>query len=543
MKTVAPVYRPKGERAISIAKRTLELASITIFFYLHSCRAYSPDVNHRAIAGLWKLKQKPEYSPISYPLKEFTVYPKVPNKLKNNENNSKEVLLMLKEDGSFQQYSDQDQKVPDKVQFFTKSDEKFTILDRYCEFGKLRGKWSLVGGKLILATDRPMKEDGTTTSIPKKNEENPDTILEGEVVATTEESLYDNPVLGSRRDGPQADTSPTTDARTNRKSTPEKPVQRRNDAKNSQNPVSDTHLSVPKGQVNVGRFTYPQRHPSFFEAPMFNPRASGKFELQQVLGTLNTQQQKSDEEFEEKFTESDFYNKTFLLTSHPMPKFQPKGNVRWSIKYNKFVEDPPPKSKNKKNEEEMMDQPIHQIRVLEMKFFANNTFATIGGIGSDILRGRFSIVGKEKDHLWLQVILFGFGRSVSGSVFSEGKSLSKDDEKTYWGKIEYVDEESSKGNEESTGAETNEYYDVLDQKSADSKPLKPDRQLIVKGSVLFGYGLEPLPIGKFILAETNSEQMDVFDDEDEDEEVNDLEDEDDNDWKSDKFFYHDDAFQ
>jgi len=337
MQTIAPAYRPKGERAISIAKRTLELASITIFLYLHSCRAYSAVVNHRAIAGLWKLKQKLESSPISYPLKEFTVYPKVPNKLKNNENNSKEVLLMLKEDGSFQQYSDQDQKAPDKLQIFTKSDEKFTILDRYCEFGKLRGKWSLVGGKLILAADRPMKEDGTTTSIPQKNEENPDTILEGEVVATTEEGLYDNPVLGSRRDDPQADTSPTTGPRTSHKSMPEKPVQRRNDAKNSQNPVSDTHLSVPKGQVNVGRFTYPQRHPSFFEAPMFNPRASGKFELKQVLGTLNTQQQKNDEEFEEKFSESDFYNKTFLLTSHPIPKFQPKGNVRWSIKYNKFV--------------------------------------------------------------------------------------------------------------------------------------------------------------------------------------------------------------
>jgi len=204
-------------------------------------------------------------------------------------------------------------------------------------------------------------------------------------------------------------------------------------------------------------------------------------------------------------------------------------------------EDPPPKSKNKKNEEKMMDQPIHKIRVLEMKFFANNTFATIRGIGSDILRGTFSVVGEEKDHIWMQVILFGFGRSVSGSVFSEGKSLTKDDEKAYWGKIEYVDEESSKDNEESTGAETNEYYDVLNQKSADSKPLKPDRQLIVKGSVLFGYGLEPMPIGKFILAETNSEQIDFFDEEDE--EVNDLEDEDDNDWKSDKFFYHDDVFQ
>ena len=342
MLSIAPVHRPKGDKALSVAKMSFELATIILCLYLGSGWAYSPDVNHRAIAGLWKLKQKPEPPPVRYPLKEFTVYPKVSNKLQNNENNIKEVLLMLKEDGSFQQYSDQEQKVPDKLRFFenSKSNKKFTILDRYCELGKLRGKWNLVGGKLILAADRPMQEDGTTSFIPQKSEENPDTILEGEVVATTEEGLYDNPVLSSQSDDPGLDNCQNTGAH---KSTHEKPIHSRNDAKSirdeksSRNTVSDTHLSVPKGQVNVGRFTYPQRHPSFFEAPMFNPRASGKFELKQVLGTLNTQQQKDNEVVEEKFSESDFYNKTFLLTSHPMPKFQPKGNVRWSIKYNKFV--------------------------------------------------------------------------------------------------------------------------------------------------------------------------------------------------------------
>ena len=189
-----------------------------------------------------------------------------------------------------------------------------------------------------------------------------------------------------------------------------------------------------------------------------------------------------------------------------------------------------------------MDQPIHKIRVLEVKFFANNTFATIGGIGSDILRGKFSVIGKEKDHIWMQVILFGFGRSVSGSVFSEGKSLTKDDEKVYWGKIEYIDNESSKGNEKSTDAETNKYPDIVDRKMEDSETQNESgRKLVVKGSVLFGYGLEPLPIGKFVLAETNSEQDDDLDDEDE-EEIEE-EDEDDNDYNSDKFFDSDNAFQ
>ena len=180
-------------------------------------------------------------------------------------------------------------------------------------------------------------------------------------------------------------------------------------------------------------------------------------------------------------------------------------------------EDPPPKSKKQKYEEKMMDQPVHKIRVLEMKFFANNTFATIGGIGSDILRGKFSIIGKNKDHIWMQMILFGFGRSVSGSVFSEGKSLTKDDERAYWGEIEYEAKDSTKDHE-------------------DSEPSKEtNRKLIVKGSILFGYGLEPMPVGHFVLAETNSEEVDDFDNEDEEEFEE--EDDDDNDFNGDNFFF------
>lgn len=311
------------------------------FIFLSACAAYTPDVNHRAIAGLWKLKQKPTLSSRTYPLKEFTVYPKVPTERNINENNSKEVLLMLKEDGSFQQYSDQDQKVPDKLRFFDSDKANMkddAILDRYSEFGKLKGKWDLVGSKLILATDRPIGDDGKSSSISETND--PDTILEGEVVATTEEGLRDNPVLSSQNDDAQVDDNGNTLA-SGDSSKPGSMDGDRNDAKsscrgkNTRNSVIDTHLSVPKGQVNVGRFTYPPHHPSFFEAPMFNPREGGKFELKQVLGTLNTQQE--DEVFEEKFSAADFYDKTFLLTSHPIPKFRPKGNIRWSIKYNKFV--------------------------------------------------------------------------------------------------------------------------------------------------------------------------------------------------------------
>ena len=61
--------------------------------------------------------------------------------------------------------------------------------------------------------------------------------------------------------------------------------------------------------------------------------------------------------------------------------------------------------------------------------------------GHTILRGRFSVIGNKKDHIWMQILRFGFGRSVSGSVFSEGRSLSAEDEKAYWGKIQYDDDE------------------------------------------------------------------------------------------------------
>jgi len=540
-----------------------------------------------------------------YPLKEFTVYPKVPKDQSNDDANSKkEVLLMLKEDGSFQQYSSDEQQIPDKVRFFDgkkqknvkgngrddededADDDEDDILDRYCEFGKLKGKWNLVGGRLILAADRPMDEQGKSNASLKPNQDIADTILEGEVVATTEQGLVDNPVLGAdpKRDdeetrasgsgdpGPSSGRSSSSNISSSSNSSSNgnidinssnsngdgsgsgsgssgsnsakrgvsspsaggggAPPSKTGNRAGSGGSVLDTHLSVPKGRVNVGRFTYPIHHPSFFDAPMFNPRAGGKFELKQVLGTLNTKQPKEDEELVEKFRPSDFYNKTFLLSSRPIPEYQPKGTKRWSIKYNKFVEDPPPKSKEKQQDDEsMLDQPMHNIRVLELKFFSNNTFATIGGMGgSAILRGRFSVIGDKRDHIWMQVMRFGFGRSVSGSVFSEGRSLSKDDEKAYWGKIQYANDGSDgkaqkkkKKNSGDAGTETGD----------------KDPKLIVKGSVLFGYGLEPLPIGLFVLTETNTaeeydlDEDDLDDDSDDDDDDDDDEDDDEDDGGSD----------
>lgn len=356
-------------------------------------------------------------------MKEFTVFPKDKDRqrpITMEEVVEHEILLMLKEDGSFQQYADdgddaKEVRIPDKLKYHKADD---AVLQRF--LGKIQGKWDLVDGKLILAADRPVSEAE-------------DTLLVGEVVATSEVSLSDNPIL-------QVENNDSTNDNRNNK--------------NNQNITMstgsfDTHLSIPKGEVNVGKFMYPRHHPSFFEQPMWRPTRKGKFALKQVLGLLNTQNLKKEDELVEKFRAKDFYGKRFLLTSYPLGNRRPKGNVRWSIKYNKFVGEytwrigdpgrvsfPPlvhlitfhlfvvlftkedaPSQKAKKRAEEEENRPVN-IRVMEVMFFANNTFATVGGLGeATVLRGKYHIIGNDRDQLWMQVWRFGFGRSVSGSVF------------------------------------------------------------------------------------------------------------------------------
>lgn len=64
-------------------------------------------------------------------------------------------------------------------------------------------------------------------------------------------------------------------------------------------------------------------------------------------------------------------------------------------------EDPPSK-RAKKEAEEAENRPVN-IRVMEVQFFSNNTFATVAGLGDVILRGKYHIVGHHRDQLWMQV--------------------------------------------------------------------------------------------------------------------------------------------
>lgn len=498
-----------------------------------------PEVNRKAIAGIWKLTPIPQQS---LPMKEFTVYPKKPPVTKPVP---PELLLLLKEDGSFQKYdtSSTDESATNSEigsnadidtswrNFQNKqtdevSQRSSSKISRWIEFIQ-KGTWAFLDGNLILAADRPDASaesargpsytalaDGTIRAASSNEQstlnqrdkhgisricsstfsEMPkeDTLLKGRVVANYQARLDDNPILSS--------------------------VNMTGEACNPQNKIQfDTHLSVPRGSINVGKFFYPKHHPSFFEQPMFHPVKTGTFALRQILGNLNTAHQDPAKDMVvEKFLRSDFYNKTFLLTSHPLrSSSSPKGKKRWSIKHNDYVYDssPPEKAGD--------DVPTSAVRVLQVAFYANNTFSTTGGLGgAAILRGKFDIVGTEKDHLWMQVIRFGFGRSVSGSVYSEGPMLSHEDIKAYWGSIRKITLHD--GRNRSRGI-TNETTDVspdvhMNTEVVDQNSEPNLSRIEVEGSVLDGLGLEPMPVGRFILKEIDpSSQIIEEDDEDEEE--------------------------
>lgn len=479
-----------------------------------------PEVTRRAIAGLWKLT--PALRP-KFPMKEFTVHPKEQNKKDND--NEPELLLMLKEDGSFQEYASdeeamEDESIEDSWKRFREKQHQEKQKKELVALAK--GTWDYRDGKLILAADRPST---SPESIKPKDTKFQDTLLEGRVVATYETSLPDNPVLETDVDNTTVTATKESHSAMN--------LEKRWDA----------HLTVPKGSVKVGKFFYPKHHPSFFDQPIYNPAKRGVFQLRQILGSLNTNVPEEDQ-YVEKFQRSDFYNKTFLLTSHPLGQRRSKGNTKWSIKQNKFVQDLSTNKAARQFAEDVENRPA-PIRVMQVRFFQNNTFATIWGTGDTILRGKFDVVGQDKDSLWMHISRFGFGRSVSGSVYSEGRMLSQDDAKSYWGTIKYRSEHDDVDrNIEGTVSSS----DVASPGISHDDDKDKDDKLEVRGSVLFGAALQPMPIGRFIMRETDESFDSLFDDEeDEDDEeevmlpdistsLTDMNEEDGVDWSSDDVF-------
>jgi len=206
------------------------------------------------------------------------------------------------------------------------------------------------------------------------------------------------------------------------------------------------------GSVLQGKFMYPESHPSFFEQPLANQEILGSFTLEQYLAT-NALIQTVEESpvVENKFKTSDFYGLGFIMTVEAVEL-------------------------REENESEPLNLPV-DIRAMPIQFFKNNTFAAKAV--NKILRGRFDIT--KDDKLEFGVSLFGSGRSISGSVFSEGAGLTHEDERNYLGSID-----------------------------------KSNGQLFVEGTVTFGADLgsdaRPEPVGTFLLTETNSASVNVDED-------------------------------
>lgn len=531
-------------------------------------RAYTsgvPPVDRRAIAGLWRL------TPSVLSMKEFTVHPRKPAPKEEDE-----VLLMLKEDGSFVRFQDssimeEDDEDDDKNG--ATSTKKEDLDQSWKQFRKdqdsddettttpigkpieslFQGTWDYRDGELTLAADRDEKKARSdnygcsrtptpTTSTDDSsdrssggvdNSDKPaypspkqrhlfwkrgkDTILVGAVVATMN---VQQQLVEPNND---EDTTPT-------------------DTKKQQPPplpspaVTSQQISVPMGSVQVGKFFYPKNHPSFFDQPIFHPTRFGTFHLKQVLRTKPPLPPNQD--LVEKFRNKDFHNKRFFLTSHPIEPRRPKGETRWSIKYNKYVEDPP--SKQAKAEADAEENRPAPIQVMEVLIHANNTFSTLAGLGdTNVLRGRFNIIGDKRDQVWMQSVRFGFGRSVSGSTYSEGIALGEEP-KSFWGHIMHEEDDDHTNVTPPSGSGSDNVYPPApsreDTKETDGENEKPKR-LLVKGTVIVGWGLEPQPVADFIMreAEDSSQFSDDYDEE-YDEEEEEEEDNSPDGWSSDNAF-------
>merc|ERR1712157_47618 len=117
------------------------------------------------------------------------------------------------------------------------------------------------------------------------------------------------------------------------------------------------------------------------------------FSLQQVLGSLNTIPDSQSHVPKEVFKKQDLMNKRYFLTSYPLPNVR-KRKQRWSIKYNKYVDDKP-KTKEELIQEQKELNSSTLIKSFEVQLFANNTFTTIKGLGDMTLRGKWWIIGND----------------------------------------------------------------------------------------------------------------------------------------------------
>jgi len=436
----------------------------------------SPYISKAEIVGIWRLKAKKSLLPKF--LQEDTESSQTKQKKGGRSSHHVDIVLKLNEDGSFANFAED-----------TESGSVFGV-------GVLEGSWDFQDSKLVLAAARPSDTDGRRVH---------DTIFVGELATATRESLQENPALLEQEEEESSSSGGSSEESSSAEQPP--PPQEpssstiRKNNNNNRNPkdttttmLSDVFLSIPNGKVRIGKFVYPKRHPSFFEQPMlFQPTDVGEFELQQVLGLLNTKKKQGQEGDENKkiakYHKKDFYGRKFWLTTTPVDPIPMKLDH---------------KTNNKKEEKE--DYPYFDIRVMPIQFFANNTFIATGM--NKVLRGHFGITGEERDRLWFQVSLFGIGRSIRGSVYSEGPGLSHEDRRGYAGAISELTSDDNKKDEEGK-------KDEDDTSALPQEPSSPP--LIVQGHVVYGSDLAHSArsvLSTFVMKETTN--IELFDDEEDD---------------------------
>lgn len=361
---------------------------------------------------------------------------KFPSSPDTKEEEEEEVVLRLNDDGTFDPYT----PILDETR--TPEDNLKGILGR-------GGCWEYRDDTLILAADRPEKLD------PSKIH---DTLFMGKLDVHISKSMQLDESSVELLDGKEEISKAE-------ESTPP--------ATNAANEI-DVHLSIPQGRIDIGKFMYPKKHKAFFEEPMLFKRSNvGSFQMNQVLGNLNARLKHKKEappKPEPKFRKADFHNRTFYLTTAPHP-VNPKF-AELDVHYDEA-------------------KATLDVRIMPITFHSNNTFTAVGT--EKILRGRFDITGEGGDALYFRVSLFGFGRSVSGSVFSEGRLLSQDDRRAYRGNIQSYEQNNNQ------------------------------TRMFVKGEFYYGLGIEALrksnSMGTFTLQEIDDDT--TLDDDDEEDEFED----------------------
>jgi len=318
---------------------------------------YTPHLRRQDICGIWKLS-RPKWN---FPSRDCGTE-------SSNMQEEEEVVLRLNDDGSFDPYT-------------PVSAEHASLDDLHGILGR-GGSWEYRDDSLILAAERPESVDPGQVR---------DTVLAGKLNVQVSASLtLDDPSATMAEDS-------------------QSPDKEKEDI--------DVHLSIPEGQVSIGKFMYPKKHKAFFEEPILFKRSDvGTFHMNQLLGNLNARLKKerdAPKKPDPKFSRVDFYNRTFYLTTAPHPVNPTFAELDVHYDESKATMD---------------------VRVMPVTFHPNNTFTAVGT--EKILRGRFEIAGDEGDHFRFRVSLFGFGRSAPGSVYSEGRLLSQDDRRLYLGAIQ-----------------------------------------------------------------------------------------------------------